>query len=174
MPSRTTLEAFESEFTRSKQYIEAALAQLDDAQLHARINPHQNSVAVILQHLSGNMLSRFTDFLTTDGEKPTRDRDAEFLDRHLQRPDLLALWSRGWSCLATALAPLTDADLPRTVLIRREPHTVAAALARQAAHYAWHAGQVALIAKHLKGNAWQYLTIPPHASAVFNRRMGMR
>jgi hypothetical protein len=173
MPQRITLEAFELEFKRSKHSAESAMAQLDDGQLHVQINAHQNGIAAIVQHMAGNMVSRFTDFLTTDGEKPDRDREGEFIDRRLGRGELLALWDRGWSCVFAALAPLSDGDLGRTVLIRREAHTVSAAVARQLAHYAWHAGQIALIAKHLKGDAWQYVTIPPGNSAEFNRTMGM-
>jgi hypothetical protein len=173
MSERVILDAFEAEFRRSMGYVEGSLVQLDDAQLHVRINPLQNSVASIIQHVAGNMLSRFTDFLYTDGEKPDRDREGEFLDRQLARPALVGLWDRGWERLFRTTGELTDGDLGRVVLIRREPHTVAAALARQAAHYAWHAGQVALIAKHLKGDAWQHLTIAPGRSAEFNRTRGV-
>ncbi|HUO10758.1 MAG TPA: DUF1572 family protein [Phycisphaerae bacterium] len=173
MPPRTLLHSLELEFLRTKTSGDNALAQLSDEHLHTRINPLQNSVAAILQHLHGNMLSRFTDFLTSDGEKPTRDRESEFQDRQLPRPELLALWEQGWSCMFTAIAPLTDADLPRQILIRNEPHTVAQALARQLAHYGWHTGQIALIGKHLLQNQWQYLTIPPGASQAFNKKMGM-
>ena len=173
MSDRHLLQAFESEFRKTKRQAEAAMAQVDDAGLHTRLNPRQNSIAVIVQHMAGNLLSRFTDFLTTDGEKPWRGREGEFVDRQLSRPELIDLWERGWACLFGAIAPLTDADLERTVTIRREPHTVFLALVRQTAHYAWHAGQIALIAKHLKGEGWQYLTIPPGGSAEFNRKMGV-
>jgi uncharacterized protein DUF1572 len=170
---RTTLAAFEAEFNRSRNYVESSISQLDDAHLHIQINHLQNSIAVIVQHMAGNMLSRFTDFLTTDGEKTFRDRDAEFIDRELSRADLLMLWNRGWTCVFGALAPLTDTDLSRVVVIRREPHSVSAALARQVAHYAWHAGQTSLIAKHIKGEQWNYLTIPPRGSVEFNRKRGL-
>ena len=173
MSDRPLLQAFESEFRKTKRQAEAAIAQVDDAGLHARLNARQNSIAVIVQHIAGNMLSRFTDFLTTDGEKPDRDRESEFVDRNLPRSELMDLWERGWACLFGAIAPLTDADLERTVTIRREPHTVFLALVRQTAHYAWHAGQIVLIAKHLKAEGWQYLTIPPGGSAEFNRKMGV-
>jgi hypothetical protein len=173
MPQRIVLEAFETELRLSRGYVESAVEQITDDQLHARINPLQNSIAVIMQHMAGNMVSRFTDFLTTDGEKPDRDREGEFIDRRLGRGELIAFWDRGWSCTFAALAPLNDADLEQIVVIRREPHTVSAAVARQLAHYAWHAAQIALIAKHLKGDAWKYLTIAPGNSGEFNRRMGM-
>ncbi|MGH7176399.1 MAG: DUF1572 family protein [Tepidisphaeraceae bacterium] len=171
--NRTTIEAFESEFDRSKRYAESTMSQLTDADLHAQLNPRQNSVAVIIQHLHGNMLSRFTDFLTSDGEKPTRDRDREFVDRNLSRAQLMALWDQGWECVFDAMANLTDADLPRTVTIRAEPHTVALAITRQVAHYAWHAAQIALIGKHLVGERWKYLTIPPGGSSEFNKHKGL-
>jgi hypothetical protein len=173
MSDRTVLEAFEAELLQSRRYVEAAVEQVSDDQLHFTINPQQNSIAVIIQHMAGNMLSRFTDFLTSDGEKPTRDRDGEFVERNLKRGQLTALWAKGWECTFVAIARLADEDLSRVVTIRGEPHTVAAALARQIAHYAWHAGQIALIAKHLKGEGWRYLTIPRGGSAEFNRRMGI-
>jgi Protein of unknown function (DUF1572) len=171
--SRTTIVAFETEFRKTKSSCESAMAQLTDAELHARINPRQNSIAVIVQHLHGNMRSRWTDFLATDGEKPDRDRESEFADRDLPRPQLMALWEEGWRCVFDALAPLTDDDLGRTVKIRSEPHTVALAITRQVAHYGWHAGQIALIGKHFAGERWKYLTIPPGGSQPFNRRMGV-
>jgi hypothetical protein len=172
--NRITIEAFETEFHKTKSSCEAAMAQLTDAELHARINPRQNSVAVIVQHLHGNMRSRWVDFLTTDGEKPDRDRESEFAERGLPRAQLIMLWEDGWRCVFEALAPLTDEDLGRTVRIRNEPHSVALAIARQLAHYGWHAGQIALIGKHLAGERWKYLTIPPGGSAAFNSRMGVR
>src|SRR6478672_7281943 len=134
MSSRAVLEAFEGEFLRSRRYVESAVEQVSDDQLHVAINPLQNSIAVIMQHMAGNMLSRFTDFLTSDGEKPTRDRDGEFVERNLDRRELMALWARGWECMFGAIGPLTDEDLSRVVTIRGEPHTVSAALARQVAH----------------------------------------
>ena len=161
MADRRIVGSFEAEFRATKKMADGAIAQLDDALLHVQINPLQNSIAVIVQHMAGNMLSRWTDFLTSDGEKANRGRDGEFIDRQLPRAELLALWERGWKCLFDALAPLTDADLNRKVTIRQEPHSVALAACRQMGHYAWHAGQIALIAKHLKGESWRYLTVPP-------------
>ena len=174
MSDRTAIEAFESEFRKTKATCEGAMRQVDDVGLHAQINDgRQNSIAVIVQHLHGNMLSRWTDFLGSDGEKPSRDRDGEFVERGLPRDELMRVWEEGWRCLFDALAPLTDADLGRTVMIRREPHTVGLALVRQMAHYSWHAGQIALIAKHLAGEKWKYLTVPPGGSGEFNRKMGL-
>jgi len=171
MSGRQSVIVLETEFRKTKALADAAVAQIGDADLHAKLNPLQNSVAVIMQHIAGNAVSRFTDFLTTDGEKPTRDRESEFADRHLARADLLALWEQGWKCLFDATTSLSDADLSRIITIRKEPHTVLQALVRQIAHYGWHAGQIALLAKHFKGDAWTYLTIAPNQSADFNRRM---
>jgi hypothetical protein len=174
MSSRAFLQTFEGEFQKTKSMADRCIAQLSDDELHFQLNPLQNSVAAILQHMAGNMRSRFTDFLTTDGEKTTRDRESEFADQHLPRQQLLDLWTTGWNTLFAALAPLTDADLTRIVTIRNEPHTVLKAINRQTAHYAWHAAQIALIAKHLRQHAWQYLTIPPGGSDTFNQKMGIR
>jgi hypothetical protein len=149
------------------------MAQLSDAQLHQQINPLQNSIAAIVQHLAGNMESRWTDFLAADGEKPGRDREAEFVDRQLSRAELTDLWERGWRCVFDALAELSDADLSRIVTIRNEPHTVFQAIVRQVEHYGWHAGQIALIGKHLLGDRWNYLTIPPGGTAAFNKKLGI-
>jgi hypothetical protein len=171
MSGRQSVIAIETEFRKAKALADAAIAQVGDADLHVKLNPRQNSIAVVMQHIAGNAVSRFTDFLTTDGEKPTRDRESEFADRHLARSDLLALWKQGWKCLFDATAPLADADLGRIITIRNEPHTVLQALIRQIAHYGWHVGQIALLAKHFKGDAWAYLTIAPNQSAALNRKM---
>jgi hypothetical protein len=120
------------------------------------------------------MISRFTNFLASDGEKPNRDREAEFVDKHLPRAQLMALWENGWQCLFDGLSVLRDEDLARIVTIRNEPHTVLQALVRQIGHYGWHAGQIALLAKHFKGEGWRYLTIPPQGTEAFNRKMGMK
>jgi len=173
LSTRTTMAAFETEFYRTKHYCEAAISQVSDIGLHEQIDPRQNSIAVIMQHLHGNMLSRFTDFLETDGEKPTRNRESEFVDRDLARDTLMSLWDQGWNCVFDALCTLTDDDLWRIVTIRTEAHTVALAIARQVAHYAWHAGQIALIGKSLVGERWKYLTIPPGGSDAFNARMAV-
>lgn len=167
--SRLVLLACITEFKKIREMCEAAIAQLDDSSLHVRVNPHQNSIGVIMQHMAGNMISRFTDFLTSDGEKPTRNREGEFQDRQLSRPDLLKIWDRGWQTLFDALTPLTDEDLKRTVTIRKQPHSVFQAINRQTAHYACHMGQILLIGKHLLGDRWKHLTIPPGGSDVFNQ-----
>lgn len=174
MPSPPSiLAACIDEFRKTQRGVEACLAQLDDDELHVRINPLQNSVAVILQHVAGNLRSRWTDFLRSDGEKPDRDRETEFEETRLSRAELMRRWQAGWQALFEALSPLTDADLSRIVLIRREPHTVFQAILRQTAHYNLHLGQIQLIGKHLRGPAWKYLSIPPGQSASFNQRMGL-
>jgi hypothetical protein len=172
--ARLFLETFEDEFHKTKAMADKSIGQLTDEELHFRLNPLQNSVATIMQHMAGNMLSRWIDFLTTDGEKPTRNREAEFLDKQLPRDKLLEFWNTGWNAAFNALAPLTDADLARVVTIRNEPHTVLKAINRQTAHYAWHAAQIALIAKHLRQQQWNYLTIPPGGSNAFNQKMGVQ
>ncbi len=168
------LAACIDEFRKTKLTAERCFAQLADEELHVRINPHQNSIAVIIQHMAGNMLSRWTDFLTSDGEKPGRDRESEFVEGRLPRVELMQRWERGWAALFAALEPLADADLARIVHIRNEPHTVFQAINRQTAHYNLHLGQIQLIAKHLRGEAWQYLSIPPGGSKEYNARMGVR
>jgi hypothetical protein len=162
-----------AEFRKTKSMAERAIAQLADEQLFVRINPAQNSIAAIVRHMAGNMRSRFTDFLTTDGEKPWRHRDSEFDDRIAPRAELMDLWECGWRRVFDAVGPLTDADLSRGVTIRTEPHTVFQAINRQTAHYAYHVGQILLIAKHVKGEGWNYLTIAPGKTEQFNRNMGL-
>jgi hypothetical protein len=170
------LSAIVKEFRKTKQMAERAFEQLDDADFTFRLNADQNSLYVIVKHLSGNMISRWTDFLTSDGEKPGRDRDEEFAEPAgpVFRADVLALWDRGWSCVFSALEGLTDADLGRTVYIRTEPHSVFEAINRQTAHYAYHVGQIVLLAKHVKGPDWKYITIPRGRSDQFNRKMGLQ
>jgi hypothetical protein len=153
---------------------EKCFAQLGDSDFHIRINPHQNSIAVIMQHMAGNMLSRWTAFLTSDGEKPDREREREFEERGLPRAQLVERWESGWAALFNALESLSDADLWRIVHIRNEPHTVFHAINRQTAHYNLHVGQIQLIAKHIRGDAWKYLSIPPGGSKEFNALMGVR
>ena len=173
MTSRTLVTEFEDEFRNIKRACEKAISQIDDGSLHAKINAEQNSVAVVIQHVGGNLVSRFTDFLTADGEKPGRNREGEFEDRQLSRSQLMEIWERGWSCLLTAIAPLTDADLSKTAMIRKEPHSVHKALLRAATHLSWHAAQFAMIGKHFKGTDWKYLTIPPKQSGDFNQSKGL-
>jgi hypothetical protein len=158
-------------FAYYKKLAERAMAQLTDEQLFANLDDEANSIAIIVKHMAGNMLSRWTDFLTTDGEKPNRNRDIEFEAPPATRTELLALWNSGWSCVFAALEPLSDADLSRIVTIRGEPHSVLQAINRQLAHYPHHIGQIVLLAKHFAADRWQTLSVPRHGSAEFNRKV---
>ena len=146
------------------------MAQCADEGLFATLDAESNSIAIIVKHMAGNMRSRWMDFLTTDGEKPDRNRDTEFEQPPQTRAELLELWERGWKYVFDALEPLTDADLTRTVTIRTEPHSVMQAINRQVAHYAHHIGQIVFLAKHLTTKAtgkWDSLSIPRGKSRAF-------
>ena len=164
---RATVAAIHAEYLRYKALAEAAVAQLDDAALSAR-PPAGNSIATICWHVAGNLQSRFTDFLTTDGEKPWRDREDEFAPRHVPRKELLAQWEQGWNALFSALDTLTDAELTRTVMIRQQPLSVQEALFRSLAHAAYHVGQVVAAARAQLGDTWRFLSIPPGQSDQYN------
>ncbi|HVH72086.1 MAG TPA: DUF1572 domain-containing protein [Candidatus Dormibacteraeota bacterium] len=153
-----------------KKLGERAMAQCSDENLIAVIDSDSNSISIIVKHMAGNMRSRWMDFLTTDGEKPDRNRDTEFEDPPRTRAALMDLWERGWKCLFDALEPLTEADLARTVTIRTEPHSVMQAINRQMAHYAHHVGQVVFLAKHLTAKTtgkWDSLSVPRGQSKQF-------
>jgi uncharacterized damage-inducible protein DinB len=156
-------------FAYYKKLGERAMAQLSDEQLFAALDEESNSIAIIVKHMAGNMRSRWTDFLSSDGEKPTRNRDSEFEEPPQTRVELLEMWEAGWGCLFGALQPLTEADLGRTVTIRGEPHSVMQAINRQIAHYPHHIGQIVLLAKHFARDQWQSLSVPRRGSAEFNR-----
>jgi hypothetical protein len=158
-------------FRQYKQLAERAMQQVTDDQLFAVLDPESNSIAIVVKHMAGNMRSRWTDFLTSDGEKPSRNRDSEFADAPATRNDLLAGWEDGWRCLFSAIEPLTDADLGRTVTVRGEAHSVMQAINRQLAHYSHHVGQIVLLAKHFVGDHWQSLSVPRNRSAEFNRKV---
>src|SRR5579862_1267284 len=158
-------------FRRYKKHAEAAMAQVSDEQLTATIDEDSNSIAIIVKHMYGNMRSRWTDFLTTDGEKPDRNRDSEFVEPAATRDALMQQWEAGWACLFHALEPLTDADLTRKVTIRGETHSVMQAINRQIGHYAMHCGQIVFLAKHLAHDKWKSLTVPRNKSADYNRRV---
>jgi hypothetical protein len=159
-------------FRYYKRLAERAMEQVSDDQLFAELDPESNSIAIVVKHMAGNMRSRWTDFLTSDGEKPDRDRDSEFVAPPATREALLALWEDGWKRVFDALEPLADADLGRTVLIRGEAHSVMQAINRQVAHYANHVGQIILLAKHYAGEQWTSLSVPRNRSAEFNRKVG--
>lgn len=158
-------------FRYSKKQAERAMAQVSDDQLFIELDEGGNSIAIIVKHMAGNMRSRWMDFLTTDGEKPDRNRDREFVDPPATREVLMKTWEEGWALMFTALEPLSDADLGRTVTIRGEAHSVMQALNRQVAHYSMHIGQIVMLAKHFAGDHWQSLTIPRNRSVEFNRRV---
>jgi uncharacterized damage-inducible protein DinB len=159
------IESLRFELRRTKRLGDGALSQLDEADWHARPDEESNSIAILVQHLHGNMLSRWTDFLTADGEKPTRARDAEFEPQGLSAKDILARWEEGWRVCLGAIEPLTEADLARTVRIRGEPLTVLDAILRQVSHYAYHVGQIVLLARARRGASWKSLSIPKGKSA---------
>lgn len=158
-------------FRYYKKLGEGAMEQLSDEQLFTALDDEMNSVAIIVKHMAGNMRSRWTDFLTSDGEKPDRNRDTEFVAPPATRGELMRIWNDGWERVFHALEPLSDADLEREVSIRSEPHSVMQAVNRQIAHYAYHCGQIVFLAKHLKGSDWKGLSVPRNKSADFNRRV---
>jgi uncharacterized damage-inducible protein DinB len=170
-PHRLVIEALTYRFRDQKQMAEKAVLQLPDDQWHVPLDANTNPLAVIMKHMAGNLRSRFTDFLTRDGEKPDRDRDGEFVDDRPDRAAVLADWESGWEALFAALAPLADDDLARTITIRGQPHTVADALARALAHQSYHVGQIVQLARFLAKDQWQTLTIPRNASRQFNEAM---
>jgi hypothetical protein len=165
------LEEARRQFRGYKRLGEGALAQLKDEEFFVTLDPESNSVAIIVKHLAGNMRSRFTDFLTSDGEKPDRHRDREFeLSAETTCADVMKSWESGWACVLSALGELRPEDVQRTVTIRGEPHTVLQAINRQLAHYAYHVGQIVFLAKHLRSREWKSLSIPRGQSEEFNRK----
>ena len=154
-------------FRYYKRMTEGALAQCPDHGLFATIDQESNSIAIIVKHITGNMRSRWTNFLTTDGEKPDRQRDSEFEAPATTRPELMAMWDAGWKIFLDALDSLSEEDAARTVFIRTEPHSVMQAINRQMAHYSSHLGQIIFLAKHFAGENWTSLTVPRKASTQF-------
>ena len=169
---RTVLASIEGELRRYKALAESAMAQLDEGRI-GEAGGVSNSIGTIVWHVAGNLRSRFTDFLTTDGEKPWRDRDSEFLECRVSRAELMAKWEDGWSVLFATAAALSDADLERRVAIRGEGLSVAQALQRALAHVSYHVGQIVYVCKALRGDDWRYLSIPPGKSAEFNANPGL-
>ncbi len=158
-------------FRHYKRMGDKAIEQCPQNKLCLEIDPVSNSIAVIVKHMAGNMASRWTDFLTSDGEKASRDRDGEFEVAGATRADVLAMWERGWKCVFDALEPLKEEDLTRTVTIRTEPHSVMQAINRQTAHYSYHIGQIVFLARHFAGDGWKTLSIPKKGSKEFNSRV---
>ncbi len=166
--NNTYLESCKKQFLYYKTLGEKAMEQLEPEQLFISVNEDTNSIAVIVQHLAGNMLSRWTDFLTTDGEKEWRNRDNEFNEVITTKEDLIQYWNKGWNCFFDAINPLTDQDLSAIIYIRNEGHTVMEAINRQLAHYPYHIGQIVFYAKMLKKTEWNSLSIPKNKSNSYN------
>ncbi len=154
-----------------KRLGERAVEQAPDDALFATLDAESNSIAIIVKHITGNMRSRWTDFLTTDGEKPDRNRDTEFEAPPKTRADMMAIWESNWKIVFDALAGLTEADMARTVYIRTEAHSVMQAIHRAIAHYAYHVGQMVYLAKHFSGSQWTALTVPRRKSAEYNAQI---
>ena len=179
MPDQTLAAAFldsvTETFASTRTMGAGVLRQLSGDEMTRVVGPPEadlNSIAVIVRHLRGNMRSRWIDFLTTDGEKPWRGRDDEFIEERVTRETVMAWWDEGWACVEGAIGALTPADLERTIHIRGKPHSVPRAILRQIEHYGYHVGQMVLIGTTLKGGAWETLTVPRGGSVAFNRAMG--
>lgn len=166
------IQSIAGEFRRYQALAEGALAQVSDAQLSEPGPGRGNSLATICWHISGNLQSRFTEFLTSDGEKPWRQREEEFATRSVSRPELLAKWNAGWQVLTATLDELTDADLTKQITIRKQPLAVHEALHRSLAHVSYHVGQLVYLSHYFAGAAWKYLSIPPGGSAAYNANPG--
>ena len=159
-------------FREYKTLADKAIAQVKDDELFVTLDEESNSAAVIMKHIAGNMLSRWTDFLNSDGEKPNRNRDMEFvIERWTTRDDVIDYWERGWRCLFGALEPLRPEDFEKTIMIRGEEHTIVEAMNRQMTHYSYHVGQIVFLAKHFRSAEWKSLSIPRNRSAEFNAAM---
>lgn len=166
------LQLVTDQFRSYKRLADLALVQLNDADLHWQPDPESNSIAVQITHMAGNMRSRWRDFLISDGEKPDRERDREFIDENLSRSELMEIWEAGWGYTFAAIDDLKSSDLERTVTIRAEPHTVLEALNRQLAHYSYHVGQIVYTARHRcavhpEGDTWKSLSVPKGESKTY-------
>jgi hypothetical protein len=162
-------------FRAYKELCERAIAQVSDGDLFVKLDSESNSIAVIMKHLVGNMTSRWTDFLTTDGEKPGRDRDLEFvIESEITRDQLIGSWERAWAVVFSAVEPLSKEDFQRKVRVRGEDHSIIQAVNRQMTHYAYHIGQIVFLAKHLRGNQWQSISVPRNRSQEFNRYLASK
>lgn len=168
MISENYLDSIKKQFLYYKSLGDSTFKQLQPEDFHKQFNDDSNSIAIIIQHLSGNMLSRWTDFLTTDGEKEWRQRDSEFENQTLSQPQLIEIWEKGWSCLFSALNQLTHQDLDKIIYIRNQGHTVMEAINRQLAHYPYHVGQMVFLGKMLCSNGWNSLSIPKGNSNQYN------
>ncbi|MEE8551646.1 MAG: DUF1572 family protein [Gemmatimonadota bacterium] len=173
MDGRQFIENVTREFSRLKRLADAAAAQVDDEAYFTAPGPQDNSIAVVSKHMAGNMWSRWRDFLTTDGEKPDRRRDQEFVIEEREiRKAIDALWERGWNTLFATLESLEPGDLSKTVTIRAESHAVSQAIHRQLTHYAYHVGQIVYLSRHFAGEHWVSLSLPKGESETFNQNPG--
>ena len=161
-------------FRNYKSMAERAMEQVSDEEFLTAIDDEANSIGTIVKHIAGNLVSRWSDFLTADGEKPNRNRDTEFELIGDTRESLMEFWERGWEELFNALLPLTADDFSRTVTIRGEPHTIIEAINRQLTHYAYHIGQIVLLAKHFRSSEWKTLSIPKNRSDEFNKYLAAK
>ncbi|RMG66384.1 MAG: DUF1572 domain-containing protein [Calditrichaeota bacterium] len=162
------MNVFVAEYRRYRKLLEGALAQVSDDNFFRRLDEQDNSIAVILNHISGNLLSRFTDFLTSDGEKPWRNRESEFRVEGMTRTALMEKWDRAWKVLEGSVFSLGPQEMQKVVTIRGVRFSVEEALARSLAHFSYHVGQIVYLARHFSGTAWEYLTIPPGQSEQYN------
>jgi len=169
--STIIIAAWLSELDSLKQRCDKAISQLTDDQLHTRVHPRINPITVIMRHMAGSMMSRFTDFLTTDGEKSTRNRDDEFREFREPREQGLQRWNQAWALVRSAIISLAEDDLDRSVTIRAEHHSVPKAIERAISHYAYHTGQILMLARLAAGDKWEWVTIAPGQSAAFNAEM---
>ena len=153
-----------------KKLADKAIVQIKEEEFFVTIDDESNSIAVVMKHIAGNMISRWTDFLNTDGEKPDRNRDMEFvIESSTSKEDVIAYWERGWKCVFDAIEPLTSEDFARRVMIRGQEHTIVQAINRQLMHYSYHIGQIVFLAKHFRVQDWQSLSIPRNRSTEFNQ-----
>jgi hypothetical protein len=165
------LESVLKRFNDYKNLGERTFAQLNDTDMHYQPDKESNSIAVIIQHLHGNMLSRWTNFLTEDGEKEWRQRDDEFEEHPFSKEELINRWQEGWMVLLATISSLKSTDLDKTIFIRKEPHSVLDAINRQVAHISYHVGQIVYLGKHIRSEEWKTLSIPKKGSAAFNEKM---
>ena len=173
--TRQYLDDALSSFRAYKKLAENAIEQVNDEEFFITLDAEANSIGLIMKHIAGNLMSRWTDFLTSDGEKPDRNRDAEFVvEADNSKEALLAYWERGWQTLFSALEPLQPADFERTVKIRGEEHTIVQAINRQLTHYSYHIGQIVFLAKHFRSAQWKSLSVPKNRSAEFNAALGRK
>jgi hypothetical protein len=163
-------DAIES-FRNYKKLADKSIEQVSDEEFFRQIDEESNSIAIIVKHIAGNQVSRWTDFLTTDGEKAFRNRDSEFVSEGDTRESLLEFWERGWATLFSAVEPLTIEDFEKTITIRGQNHTICEAFNRQLTHYAYHIGQIAFLAKHFRSSEWKMLSVPKNKSGEFNNFM---